>query len=152
MLPVVRAAGLVASIALLGSCIDFSLSGGPTPRADASGAGAGTGGASGGGAGTDAAAIDAAPVEVHVLVNNLSFTPKEVRIKVGTTVIWDMMDTGTFHFVVEGNPGAGMPRFESPRLDTGTTWSRKFTEPGTYLYFCSNHSTVMRGNRVVVEP
>ncbi|MBI2375697.1 MAG: hypothetical protein HYV07_17000 [Deltaproteobacteria bacterium] len=112
-----------------------------------------------GGAAEGATVDDAGPLEadgglppVTIVIDELAFTPKEAHVRVGQEVIWDMRDTGTFHFVVEGSPGGGMPDFESPRLDTGRTWSRVFNSPGTYLYYCSNHSTVMRGAKIVVEP
>lgn len=134
-------AGLAAGVAA--GCHDFALPGGPAPFPDAGPPDASP----------DAdAPQEAVPSEVHVLIRNLAFEPMSIRIKVGTTVVWDMEDTGTFHFVVEGDPGGGMPAFDSGRLDTGQTWTHTFMKPGTYSYFCSNHSTVMRGNQIVVEP
>lgn len=129
---------LLGALALT-ACIDFSLPGGSSSGDD--------------GGVPDAGQLDSGPLlPVTIVIDGLSFTPKEVTIKVGQEVIWDMKDTGTFHFVVEGSPGGGMPSFESPRLDTGQVWRRVFDTPGTYVYFCSNHSTVMRGAKIVVEP
>jgi plastocyanin len=89
------------------------------------------------------------PQTFEVLIDNLAFTPDEITITAGDSIVWIMQDGGTFHFVVEGDPG-GAPDFDSPRLDVGDDWIYTFDTPGEYVYHCSNHSTVMRGATVTV--
>lgn len=94
---------------------------------------------------------DLATGTVDVLIRNLKFEPKEITVAAGTTVRWIMEDTGTFHFVTEGDPNQGTNEFKSPQLNIGDSWEYTFTVPGTYVYHCSNHSTVMRNAKVIVE-
>lgn len=93
---------------------------------------------------------DAQAGTVIVTIVDLAFEPNEITIPVGTTVLWDMQDTGTFHFVVEGGPRDTDHDFESPQLNAGEEWSYTFTEPGEYLYYCRNHSTIMKNAKVTV--
>ena len=87
---------------------------------------------------------------VEVFIRDLKFEPSDITIAAGTTVRWIMEDTGTFHFVTEGDPTA-TPVFESPQLNVGDSYDHVFDTPGTYVYHCSNHSTIMRGATITVE-
>jgi len=69
----------------------------------------------------------------QVVVENFSFQPGTLTVKVGTTVTWVNHDDEP-HTVNETNK-----TFKSGTLDTDAKFSYKFTSPGTYSYFCSLH-------------
>jgi plastocyanin len=64
-------------------------------------------------------------------VKGLTFSPKTVSVKKGTTVKWSWKTGGVPHNVV----GKG---FKSKTAAT-VTFSKKFTKKGTYKYVCSIH-------------
>ncbi|QOZ35520.1 cupredoxin family copper-binding protein [Bradyrhizobium sp. CCBAU 53421] len=76
---------------------------------------------------TAARAEDAA---VHI--DNFSFAPNPLDVKVGTTVTWTNRDDIPHTVVCAG-------KFRSKTMDTDGTFSFTFTEPGEYKYFCSLH-------------
>lgn len=67
-----------------------------------------------------------------VTIKNFEFEPKQLTVKAGTTVTWT--NTAGSHTVTADNGS-----FESPTLSNGQTYSRKFSKPGTYRYYCSFH-------------
>jgi len=69
---------------------------------------------------------------VQITVENFKFTPKEVTIKAGTTVVWT--DKGGKH-TVETADGY----IKSDALSADKTYSKKFDKPGTYTYYCDFH-------------
>src|SRR6266404_5367929 len=69
----------------------------------------------------------------QVKVENFSFQPGTLTVKVGTTVTWVNQDDDA-HTVNENNK-----TLKSGTLDTDAKFSYKFTSPGTYSYFCSLH-------------
>ena len=79
-------------------------------------------------------------MEVHI--DNFVFQPAELKIKLGTTVTWINRDDIP-HTVVQTEK-----RFRSPVLDTDQQFSHRFTEPGSYPYFCSLHPK-MTGKLIV---
>jgi 3',5'-cyclic-AMP phosphodiesterase len=79
----------------------------------------------------------------EVKIDNFSFTPKSVTIKVGTAVTWTNRDD------IPHNVVSTQSKFSSPVLDTDQVFSFKFQEPGTYPYFCKIHP--MMTGTIVVE-
>jgi plastocyanin len=77
-----------------------------------------------------------------VSVDNFTFTPATVTVKVGSTITWTNRDDIP-HIVVSTDQ-----KFKSPVLDTGEQFSHRFDTPGTYKYFCSIHPK-MTGQIVV---
>jgi len=69
----------------------------------------------------------------QIMVENFSFQPGTLTVKIGTTVTWVNHDDEP-HTVNESNK-----TFKSGTLDTDAKFSYKFTSPGTYSYFCSLH-------------
>jgi plastocyanin/uncharacterized membrane protein YozB (DUF420 family) len=67
-----------------------------------------------------------------VKLTNFSFEPKEITVKVGTTVEW-INQTGK-HSVV-----ADEGSFDSDVLDPGGRFERKYDKPGIYPYYCALH-------------
>jgi len=69
----------------------------------------------------------------EVVIQNFSFEPATLTVKVGTTVTWvnhdDEPHTAT----------ATDKRFNSKTLDNGDRFSQEFNAPGVYNYYCALH-------------
>lgn len=70
--------------------------------------------------------------EVTVTIDNFTFSPAELTVKVGTTVTWKNQDDIP-HTVVSAG------KFKSKALDTDDSYSFTFSSAGDYNYFCSLH-------------
>ena len=70
--------------------------------------------------------------EMKVTIDNFTFTPPELKLKVGDTVTWTNHDDIP-HTVVSAG------KFRSKTLDTDNAFSFTFTQAGDYKYFCSLH-------------
>lgn len=82
-----------------------------------------------------APAADTPPVATdQVAIDNFTFKPAVIRVKVGTTVTWTNRDDIP-HLVTASAAGG----FKSPPLDTGDSFTFTFTKPGDYGYFCALH-------------
>ena len=67
-----------------------------------------------------------------VMIDNFTFEPAQLTVKVGTTVTWTNRDDIP-HTVVSAG------KFRSKTMDTDGTFSFTFTTAGEYKYFCSLH-------------
>jgi plastocyanin len=76
--------------------------------------------------------IGARAEETKVTIDNFTFTPAELKVKVGDTVTWTNHDDIP-HTVVSAG------KFRSKAMDTDNTFSFTFTAAGDYKYFCSLH-------------
>jgi plastocyanin len=81
---------------------------------------------------------DKAPGAISVKINNFTFGPMSLTVEAGTTVTWINNDDVP-HTVVSRDKTA----FKSKALDTGDSFSYTFAKPGTYVYFCSVHPTMV---------
>jgi plastocyanin len=70
--------------------------------------------------------------QVKVTIDNFTFTPPELKLKVGDTVTWTNHDDIP-HTVVSAG------KFRSKAMDTDNTFTFTFTAAGDYKYFCSLH-------------
>jgi plastocyanin len=70
--------------------------------------------------------------ETKVTIDNFTFAPAELKVKVGDTVTWTNHDDIP-HTVVSAG------KFRSKTLDTDNSYSFTFTASGEYKYFCSLH-------------
>jgi plastocyanin len=70
--------------------------------------------------------------ESKVTIDNFTFSPAELKVKVGDTVTWSNHDDIP-HTVVSAG------KFRSKAMDTDGTFSFTFTAAGEYKYFCSLH-------------
>ena len=70
--------------------------------------------------------------ESKVTIDNFTFSPAELKVKVGDTVTWSNHDDIP-HAVVSAG------KFRSKTLDTDDNYSFTFTTAGEYKYFCSLH-------------
>jgi len=77
-----------------------------------------------------------------VSIDNFQFAPTALSIPIGTTVTWVNHDDVP-HTVVSTEQ-----RFASKALDTSDSFSFRFTEAGTFPYFCSLHP-MMTGKVIV---
>lgn len=78
----------------------------------------------------------------------------ETTIGAGDTVVWDFSSGINSHTVTECGASCDDPT-SSPLFDSGNvapagTYSHTFDDPGTLLYFCDVHPTLMFG-RIVVQ-
>jgi plastocyanin len=91
-------------------------------------------------------AVLALPVRAadrEVNIDNFTFTPKELSVKAGTTIVFRNRDDIP-HSVV-----GGQGEFHSNALDTGDSFSLTFTRAGSYGYFCGLHPQ-MQGKVLVI--
>ena len=77
-----------------------------------------------------------------VTIQNFAFNPGTLTVPVGTTVKWANQDP-RIHRVYSNTEV-----FESKDLNTGDSYSYKFTKAGTYKYHCSIHPN-MTGTIIV---
>ena len=88
--------------------------------------------------------LPAVAADSEVNIDNFAFTPKELTVMAGTTVVFRNRDDIP-HSVV-GSKG----EFHSKALDTDDSFSFTFAKAGTYGYSCGLHPR-MQG-RIVVTP
>jgi plastocyanin len=69
---------------------------------------------------------------LEVKIDNFTFGPQKITVKVGDTVTWINHDDIP-HTVVSAG------KFRSKTMDTDGTFSFTFTSAGDYKYFCSLH-------------
>lgn len=79
----------------------------------------------------------AATIQVQVGAGGTKFTPQNVTINVGDTVQWTW--AGDNHSTTSGTPGNPDGLWDSGVHNIGFVFSRVFTTPGTFAYFCSPH-------------
>jgi len=91
---------------------------------------------------TPAATASAAPVAV-VHMHDFAFDPETVTIRAGQSVEW-VNDDAIFHSATAADAS-----WNSGELDQGRSYVHIFDKPGTYDYYCDDHS-YMRA-RVVVK-
>ena len=77
-----------------------------------------------------------------VMIDNFSFSPTPLTVKVGTTITWTNRDDIPHSIVC---PELKM---KSHPLDTDDAFSYQFSKPGTYDYICGLHPH-MHGQVVV---
>jgi plastocyanin len=84
------------------------------------------------------------PASSHViLIDNYTFSPAEIRVRVGAEVIWKNND-GVEHGVTADDGS-----FASGSLAQGAEYKKKFVKPGVYSYSCEMHPSM--AGKVVVE-
>ena len=80
---------------------------------------------------------------MEVKIDNFTFGPTELTVRVGTTVTWTNRDDIP-HTVVSTDKV-----FKSKVLDSDEKFSYTFSTPGTFSYFCSIHPKMT--GKVVVQ-
>jgi plastocyanin len=79
---------------------------------------------------------------VRIIIQNLAWSPANIEIARGTTVVWENRDI-VFHTSTSDDG-----RWDSGTINAGESWSRTFTDAGTFNYHCTPHP-FMRGVIVV---
>jgi plastocyanin len=91
-------------------------------------------------AGADAPLVEGVTEEVGVLDN--TFRPEQVTVSAGTEVVWDNGGRNDHNVLpVEGDEWG----VEADDFAPGDVYRHRFTEPGTYAYYCSLHGTTTAG-------
>ena len=98
---------------------------------------------------TPAPAAEAAPEEdtgeeYDVDIKGLKFTPPDITVHVGDTVVWTN-DDDVPHTVTSADG-----TLDSEEIASGDTFEYTFDDAGTYEYACSLHPS-MKGKVTVVE-
>ena len=78
----------------------------------------------------------------EIKIDNFSFGPQVLTTTTGSVIKW------TNHDDIPHNVVSAQNKFSSPVLDTDQSFSFKFSEPGSYPYFCKIHPK-MTGTVVV---
>jgi plastocyanin len=102
------------------------------------------------------------PTAAAVVTMHLhSFDPQIVTVRVGQTVRWDNKSF-IWHTVTDDPAEAKKPEdaalppgadaFDSGKVAAGDSYSRTFSVPGTYKYFCRPHESYGMTGQVVVQP
>jgi plastocyanin/glucose/arabinose dehydrogenase len=93
---------------------------------------------------------EAAAGEMTVTIDALAYSPAELTVPVGTTVVWQNEDN-VAHTVTAGTPDAPQPdQFDSGIFGSGESFRFTFDEAGTFAYFCTIHPN-MRATITVEE-
>lgn len=81
--------------------------------------------------------------DYKVSIKDVSYSPKEIKIKKGDTVTWTNADERDH--TVTADDGS----FKSGKMSDGETFKQKFDKPGRYKYHCDYHPRMKA--TVVVE-
>ena len=73
------------------------------------------------------------PVRIELAISDDAFTPKNLSVPVGATVVWNR--TGTHPHTATADDNS----FDSGILRAGQSFEHTFTQPGTYPYYCDVH-------------
>jgi plastocyanin len=94
----------------------------------------------------DSKPAGAAPASgsVNIEMSGFAFNPKELTVKVGTTIIWTNKDNAG-HDVKAADGSWG-----SDTLTNGQSFSKVFDKEGTYAYVCTFHPG-MAGTIIVTK-
>ncbi|MBM4029867.1 MAG: plastocyanin [Planctomycetes bacterium] len=95
------------------------------------------------------------------MTNQLRYTPEEVTVTVGQTVVWT--NTSSMSHTVTADPARakdpshvrlpeGAQPFDSGDMPPGATFRHTFEVPGEYVYFCIPHEAAGMVGRVNVRP
>ena len=75
--------------------------------------------------------------EVSVKISNFDYEPKDLEVKVGTTVTWTNMDS--VEHTVTANDGS----FDSGLFGKDATFSFTFQSAGSFPYYCIPHPNMI---------
>ena len=87
--------------------------------------------------------VDSIPKTYNINIQDFAYSPKDITIKVGDTVIWTNKDS-VKHTVTSDSGNM----IDSELLSQGQTYSQTFTQAGTYSYYCKPHP-YMKGSVIV---
>jgi plastocyanin len=90
--------------------------------------------------GTEEAAAPLSDETVFILAVDNSFNPDRQTVPAGATVVWENRGRND-HDIVPEDPAASWAVGEED-FTPGDSTEFRFTEPGTYRYYCSIHGTI----------
>ncbi|MDB5414956.1 MAG: hypothetical protein JWR10_3291 [Rubritepida sp.] len=70
-----------------------------------------------------------------IVIDDYLFMPAELRVSIGTTVVWENRDSSPHNVLSVADPRV----FRSRAMATGERFEFTFAAPGTYGYFCGLH-------------
>lgn len=77
--------------------------------------------------------FSAVAADTQIDISKFAFTPREITVKPGATVLWTNRDAIPHTIKAKGGG------FASTGMDTGDTYQHTFTQTGDYTYFCTLH-------------
>lgn len=83
-----------------------------------------------------AANLSAAVATNNVTIQGYAYTPKVIKVKLGTQVTWTNKDSVS-HSVTTSSPSTGGPM--SPLFSQNQTYSFTFKKAGTFQIYCQIH-------------
>jgi len=90
----------------------------------------------------DVASAQVEGVEAPVQVLDNTFRAQEIEVAAGTEVVWDNGGRNDHNVLpVEGDDWG----VEAAEFEPGDSYRHRFTDPGTYPYYCSLHGTTTKG-------
>jgi amicyanin len=92
------------------------------------------------------AASSAGAAEETVTIDNFTFNPPTLTVRLGATVTWINQDD------IPHTVASTTRAFRSKALDTDDRFSVTFATPGVYEYFCSLHPHMKGAVVVEAEP
>ncbi len=91
------------------------------------------------------------PKTYDVSIQNFSFAPSELKIKVGDKVTFTQKDSTSHTVDTDPHPAhTQLLGFDSGSLSQGQSYTHTFTKAGTFTYHCSPHPS-MKGKIIVEE-
>jgi plastocyanin len=81
-------------------------------------------------------------VEAAVLAIDNTFRPGELEVAAGTEVVWTNGGRTEHNVLAVDGDAFGV---EADAFAPDATYRARFTEPGTYDYYCSLHGTTTKG-------
>src|SRR3989338_2918231 len=95
--------------------------------------------------GTNGASGDASQPQTYTAeISNFAFSPSEIRIKAGDTVVWTNKDSA--RHTITSDSGSEL---SSALLSDGESYSHTFSTLGTFNYHCSLHPYMKA--KIIVE-
>ncbi len=87
------------------------------------------------------------PSSNEISIQDFAFSPSDLTVSAGTTVTWTNKD-GVAHTITSGIPGSPSGTFDSGNISQNGKFAFKFSQAGTFKYFCKIH-TMMTGTITV---
>ncbi len=80
-------------------------------------------------------------VETVTAIDN-TFRPGEIEVAAGTTVVWENRGRNDHNILQVDGKAWGV---STDKFAPGDSYQHRFTEPGTFAYYCSLHGTTTKG-------
>ena len=81
----------------------------------------------------------------HVFIRGEAYQPSHIQVPVGKVVTWINRDSVPHTVTLAHIMQSTHDIWESGQLSPGESFSYTFTSPGTFTYYCADHSSIMAG-------